>query len=70
MREVCEQCRRVVQSWSRPVISANRAFCSEGCAEDYREIREHVFGAQQPAPTDAFAFPAADQMQHLQGNAW
>ena len=61
MREVCEQCRRVIQSWREPVIHADRIFCDEICVEDYVVNHDQSYASHDPSPIEGFMLPALDQ---------
>ena len=68
MREVCDQCRRVIQSWRTPVPHANRVFCDDICVEDYVIMHERIYVSQSPSPIEGFMLPAPDQRPYLMGD--
>jgi len=61
MREVCEQCRRVIQAWRKPVFHDNRIFCDDVCAEDYEIIHDQLYASHEPSLIEGFMLPAIDQ---------
>ena len=61
MREVCDQCRRVIPSWRRPALHADRLFCDDICLEDYSLMHEQVCDSQRLSPIEDFMLPSPDQ---------
>jgi len=68
MREVCDQCRRVIPSWRKPVLYANRIFCDGICAEDHAIIHDQVYVAQSASRIEGFMLPAPDQRPCVVGD--
>jgi hypothetical protein len=57
MRDFCQQCRRVVQGWRKPVVHAEHIFCDDSCAEDYRLVEANIYALYARSPVDAFDLP-------------
>jgi hypothetical protein len=68
MREICEQCQRLIPSWRKPVLHENHIFCTPTCVEHHEIVEDSVHGALKPL--ECYQIPAPRNLGYVAADNW